>query len=141
LSLGYVEVTAIEDETLVDKLNTRSIEIAACASHEMLTMLGNKWTVLTMGFLSNHRNPVRFSRMKKGLPDISQRMLTATLRTLERDGLVMRHYYPDIPPRVEYELTSVGLEMLAALESYGCWMKASWSGIQAARRSFDERAL
>ena len=58
-------------------------QIEACASHEMLTMLGNKWTILTMGYLFAHRVPVRFSALRKALPGISQRMLTATLRTLE----------------------------------------------------------
>ena len=114
-------------------------QIEACASHEMLTMLGNKWTILTMGYLFAHRVPVRFSALRKALPGISQRMLTATLRTLERDGLVQRYYYPDIPPRVEYELTALGMEMLTALESYGSWMKTRWSAIQSARKSYDQK--
>lgn len=101
-------------------------------------MLGNKWTVLTMAFLFTHQGPARFSRLRRAMPGISQRMLTATLRALERDGLVQRHYYPDIPPRVEYELTLLGQEMLKALEPYGLWMKAQWSTIQSSRKSYDQ---
>lgn len=110
-----------------------------CMPHGVLARLGDKWTILVMSHLAvapDHR--LRFSALKAGIEGITQRMLTLTLRNLERDGLLMRHYFPEVPPRVEYELTDMGASMLPALEGFTSWIAENWPKIDLARRSFDE---
>ncbi|MBB4003676.1 winged helix-turn-helix transcriptional regulator [Aurantimonas endophytica] len=110
-----------------------------CAPHSVLARLGDKWTILVMSHLavaSGHR--LRFSELKKGIEGITQRMLTVTLRNLERDGLLLRHYFPEVPPRVEYELTEMGASMLPALEGFTTWIRENWPRIEACRRVHDE---
>jgi DNA-binding HxlR family transcriptional regulator len=85
----------------------------------------------------NHR--LRSSELKKGIAGITQRMLTLTLRNLERDGLLKRYYYPEIPPRVEYELTDMGASMLPALEAFTSWIREHWPQIEESRKSFDAK--
>ena len=102
--------------------------------------MGDKWTILVMSLLAlapGHR--LRFSEIKSGVEGVSQRMLTLTLRNLERDGLLTRHYFPEVPPRVEYEVTGMGRTMLPALEGFTAWIRANWPAIEAARRDYDAR--
>ena len=110
-----------------------------CAPNSVLARLGDKWTILVMSHLAiapGHR--LRFSELKAGIEGITQRMLTLTLRNLERDGLLMRHYFPEVPPRVEYELTAMGASMLPALEVFTSWIRDNWPSIEACRQSYDE---
>ena len=87
-------------------------------SNGICTRLGDKWTVHVLWRLSlADEQRLRFSALRKEIDGITQRMLTLTLRNLERDGMVMRHYFPEVPPRVEYELTDMGAGVLHALES------------------------
>lgn len=112
-----------------------------CAPHGVLARLGDKWTILVMSHLAvapGHR--LRFSELKHGIEGITQRMLTLTLRNLERDGLAARHYFPEIPPRVEYELTPMGASMLPALEGFTNWIREHWPLIEEHRRVFDSEA-
>nr|WP_275542393.1 helix-turn-helix domain-containing protein [Inquilinus limosus] len=109
-----------------------------CAPHSVLARLGDKWTVLVMSHLavaSGHR--LRFSSLKAGIEGITQRMLTLTLRNLERDGLLVRHYFPEVPPRVEYELTEMGASMLPALEGFTSWIRDNWPRIEQCRHAYD----
>lgn len=109
-----------------------------CAPHSVLARLGDKWTILVMSHLAlapGHR--LRFSELKAGIDGITQRMLTVTLRHLERDGLLVRHYFPEVPPRVEYELTEMGASMLPALEGFTSWIRDNWPRIEACREAFD----
>ena len=76
----------------------------------VLSRVGDKWSVLVVSILG--RGSMRFNELKRAVDGVSQRMLTLTLRTLERDGLVMRTVYPTVPPRVEYELTALGRSLL-----------------------------
>jgi DNA-binding HxlR family transcriptional regulator len=85
---------------------------------------------------SGHR--LRFSALKNGIEGITQRMLTLTVRNLERDGLLVRHYFPEVPPRVEYELTEMGVSMLPALEGFTSWIRENWPQIAEARAAYDE---
>ena len=85
---------------------------------------------------SGHR--LRFSELMQGIEGITQRMLTLTLRNLERDGLLARHYFPEVPPRVEYELTVMGASMLPALEGFTSWIRDHWPRIEECRRAYDE---
>jgi DNA-binding HxlR family transcriptional regulator len=110
----------------------------ACAPHNVLARLGDKWTILVLSHLAvspGHR--LRFSELKRGIEGITQRMLTLTVRNLERDGLVKRHYYPEVPPRVEYELTEMGTGMLPALEGFTSWIRDNWPQIEHCRRAYD----
>jgi DNA-binding HxlR family transcriptional regulator len=104
--------------------------------------LGDRWTVQVIWRLSLAQDrQLRFSALKREINDITQRMLTLTLRNLERDGLVVRHYFPEIPPRVEYQLTAMGISLLNALEAVNGWISENLPRVEASRRSYDGREL
>jgi DNA-binding HxlR family transcriptional regulator len=105
------------------------------AVSEVLARVGDKWTVLVVSTLGD--GPKRFNEMRRALGSISQRMLTLTLRALERDGLVTRTVFPTIPPRVEYDLTKLGHSLLEPVSSLALWARQNRSGIAAARQRFD----
>lgn len=105
---------------------------------EVLARVGDKWSVLVVGTLG--AGPRRFSELKRGIDGISQRMLTLTLRGLERDGLVTRTVTPSIPPRVDYALTELGQSLLEPVRALGDWAIANRTTVDAARHSFDARA-
>ena len=102
---------------------------------EVLARVGDKWTVLVVGTLGD--GPKRFNELRRALGSISQRMLTLTLRALERDGLVTRTVFPTIPPRVDYELTRLGHSLLEPVSSLSLWARQNRSAIELARRQFD----
>lgn len=107
-------------------------------SNGICARLGDKWTVQVIWQLSisqDHR--LRFSALQKAIDGIAQRMLTLTLRNLERDGFVERHYFPEVPPRVEYELTDMGMGILHALEGVNFWINENLAGVEESRRAFD----
>jgi DNA-binding HxlR family transcriptional regulator len=105
------------------------------AVSEVLSRVGDKWTILVVGELGN--GPKRFNEIRRALGSISQRMLTLTLRALERDGLVTRTVFPTIPPRVDYELTKLGRSLLEPVNGIGLWARQNRATIQEARRRFD----
>src|SRR5436309_16102865 len=105
------------------------------AISEMLSRVGDKWTVLVITSLGGGSK--RFGELRKALGSISKRMLTLTLRALERDGLVKRTVFPTVPPRVDYELTKLGHSLLEPVSSLGLWARQNRSAIDAARRRFD----
>ena len=105
------------------------------AVSEVLARVGDKWTVLVVSVLGE--GPKRFNELRRALGSISQRMLTLTLRGLERDGLVTRTVFPTIPPRVDYELTKLGHSLLDPVSRLGLWARQNRSAIEAARRRFD----
>jgi DNA-binding HxlR family transcriptional regulator len=110
-----------------------------CAPSGLIARLGNRWTVLVVSHLAlAPGRRVRFSALKNSLRGITQRMLTLTLRDLERDGLLARHYFAEVPPRVEYELTEVGASLLPILEGVTTWMRRNQAHIEDCRRAFDE---
>ena len=105
------------------------------AVSEVLARVGDKWTVLVVATLGD--GPKRFNELRRALGSISQRMLTLTLRALERDGLVTRTLFPTIPPRVDYELTWLGHSLLEPVSSLSLWARQNRSAIEVARRQFD----
>jgi|ERR1019366_604971 DNA-binding HxlR family transcriptional regulator len=105
------------------------------AVSEVLARVGDKWTVLVVTLLGDGSK--RFNELRRGLGSISQRMLTLTLRGLERDGLVTRTVFPTIPPRVDYELTKLGHSLLEPVSRLGLWARQNRAAIQASRRQFD----
>ncbi len=106
------------------------------AVSEVLSRVGDKWTVLVVSTLGD--GPKRFNELRKALGSISQRMLTLTLRGLERDGLVTRTVFPTIPPRVDYELTDLGRSLLEPVSELGLWARRNRASIEAARKRFDD---
>jgi DNA-binding HxlR family transcriptional regulator len=106
------------------------------AVREVLARVGDKWTVLVISLLGP--GPLRFNEIRRRVEGISQRMLTLTLRALERDGMVTRTVYPTIPPRVDYELTDIGRSLLVPVRALEAWAKENRLAIDAARRLFDE---
>src|SRR6478752_6347220 len=105
------------------------------AVSEVLDRVGDKWSVLVVVMLGD--GPKRFNELRRAIASISQRMLTLTLRGLERDGLVTRTVFPTIPPRVDYELTGLGRSLLEPVDALGTWARQNRQKIQHARIQFD----
>jgi DNA-binding HxlR family transcriptional regulator len=123
------------------KVTGRAVDHASedCrAVSAVLARVGDKWSVLIIVLLGGGTK--RFNEIKRMVGGISQRMLTLTLRGLERDGLVTRTIYPTIPPRVDYELTGLGRSLWAAVEPLGLWARGHVKEIHTARDKFDKKA-
>ncbi len=108
-----------------------------CPTREALDRIANKWTTLLFGLLEG--SPKRFSELRRGIGGISQKMLTQTLRNLERDGLVKRTVYPEVPPRVEYELTPLGRTLSEPIAALGRWAEEHIAEVTTAQQSYDQR--
>lgn len=114
----------------------RTHDAADCrAVSEILSRVGDKWTVLVVQYLGG--GSLRFSELKRLIGGISQKMLTTTLRGLERDGFVTRTVTPSIPPRVDYELTPLGRDLLVPVSALGEWARLNIDRIAEARRAYD----
>ncbi len=108
------------------------------AVSEVLGRVGDKWSVLVVIMLA--AGPKRFNELRRGIGSISQRMLTLTLRGLERDGLVTRTVFPTVPPRVDYELTTLGRSLIEPVNGLSLWARRNRSAIDRARQRFDAAA-
>uniref|UniRef100_UPI0039BF06A3 winged helix-turn-helix transcriptional regulator n=1 Tax=Lentzea alba TaxID=2714351 RepID=UPI0039BF06A3 len=106
-----------------------------CPCRDLLDMVASKWTALAIGALED--GPKRFGELKRRLDGVSQKMLTQTLRTLERDGLVTRTVYPTVPLRVEYELTALGRSVTEPLAALRSWAQRNYESVAEAREIFD----
>jgi len=106
------------------------------AVSDILQRVGDKWTVLVVGKLGG--GSMRFNELRTSVGGISQKMLTTTLRGLERDGFVTRTVFPTIPPRVDYELTDLGRELLEPVNALGEWARMNTDRVRAARARFDQ---
>ena len=104
---------------------------------DILSRIGEKWSMLVIVTLRDGR--LRFTELQQHIPGISQRMLTLTLRQLERDGLVERTVHAEVPPRVEYELTAVGATLIEPAAAFAGWAIANQEVIEASRAAFDAR--
>ncbi|MGE0564043.1 MAG: winged helix-turn-helix transcriptional regulator [Pseudolabrys sp.] len=124
------EGTRVLPGTLHEPSECRSIS-------EVLSRVGDKWTVLVVELLGG--GPKRFNELRRALGSISQRMLTLTLRQLERDGLVTRTVTPTIPPRVDYELTKLGHSLLEPVNNLADWAREHAAVMQKARAKFDAK--
>jgi DNA-binding HxlR family transcriptional regulator len=107
---------------------------------ELIGRVADKWTMLILEALAE-KGTLRFSRLAEAIEGISQKMLTQTLRTMERDGLVSRTVYPVVPPKVEYRLTELGLTLGAAFCGVWVWAGENLAAIERARAAFDQRTL
>ncbi len=104
-----------------------------------LNILADKWTLSVMGLLLD--GPQRFSTLLRTIPGISQKMLTQTLRGLERNGIVQRTVYPQVPPRVEYAVTPLGETMCDPVRAFEHWIDTHRAELEAARATYDQRTL
>ena len=112
----------------------------ACPIRDLLARLGDKWSMLVLVALDqSHGHRLRFSELIRAVNGISQRMLSLTLRNLERDGIVTRHVFPEVPPRVEYELTRRGKELLVPVKALVEWIEHQWPDIEKSRRNYDRQ--
>lgn len=109
---------------------------AMCPVRDVLDHLGSKWTTLILQMLEER--PQRFSELHRAVPDISKRMLTQSLRELERDGFLLRQVYPTKPPSVDYRLTPLGESLLEPVQALVAWAERHHDSIRAARSRFDD---
>ena len=109
-----------------------------CHAREMLIRIGDKWSVYVIHLL-DEAGTLRFNELRSQVEGISQRMLTVTLRGMERDGLVTRKVYPEVPPRVEYSLTSLGKTLRQLVRGLVDWSGAHLAEVDAARAAYDAR--
>jgi DNA-binding HxlR family transcriptional regulator len=126
----------LEHTEVAIELPDRASEDCRAVS-SILARVGDKWSILIIVRLGN--GPKRFNEIKRMIGGISQRMLTLTLRGLERDGLVKRTQFQTIPPRVDYELTQLGRSLWDAVEPLGAWAQGHVKHITRARAAFDEK--
>ena len=105
---------------------------------EVIGRVADKWTMIVLEVLTEHGD-LRFTRLGDLIEGISQKMLTQTLRHMERDGLVIRTVHPVVPPRVEYRLTDLGFSLSEAFCGVWTWAEANFARVDAARRTFDAR--
>ena len=124
--------------SLIERNGAASVSKACQPMTDILSRIGDKWSVMIVMLLGP--GPKRFNEIRRAINGISQRMLTLTLRGLERDGLVTRTVFPTIPPRVDYELTELGQSLRCPIDALGEWAFANRERINAARARFDKVA-
>ncbi len=105
----------------------------------MVMRLADKWSLWSLAVLAEAEGPLRFTRLMEKVEGVSQKSLTKTLRGLERDGLITRQIFAEVPPRVEYTISALGLELLAHVEPLWNWVAKSVGQFQRAREEFDAR--
>jgi DNA-binding HxlR family transcriptional regulator len=118
-------------DTLTEAEDTLTREIVSCIS--------DKWSLWTMSVIAENRQPMRFSRVMEHVGEISQKSLTKTLRGLERDGLITRKVFAEVPPRVEYTITPLGTEMLDNVAPLWLWVATRVRRFQDSRNAFNQR--
>lgn len=112
----------------------------SCPLHQLLTRLGDKWSMLVIIELEKaQNNRCRFSELLRRINGISQRMLTTTLRQLERDGIISRQLFPEVPPRVEYTLTESGKGLQVPVKALVTWIENHWPDIDKSRQGYDTK--
>jgi DNA-binding HxlR family transcriptional regulator len=121
----------------VDTKLSQNLYSEVCPARLILDRIADKWTTLIMGLLAAEKRPVRFGEFRRRIVGISQKMLTQTLRDLERNGLVTRTAYPVIPPRVEYSLTPLGITLQGPLGALAAWAHDHMAEIHEAQAAFD----
>lgn len=114
--------------------NVRDVLFPDCPVRNVLSRVGDKWSLLVLNTLQNAEEPMRFNALQRALPDISQKVLTATLRTLEEDGFLVRTVYAEVPPRVDYRLTERALSFMQACNPMIQWAKDNLETILSDRR-------
>jgi DNA-binding HxlR family transcriptional regulator len=122
----------------MEKKPGKFLDRDVCPMRHVLDRFGDKWSLLVIVLLG-HAGKLRFNEISQQIEDISQKMLTVTLRSLEADGLVTRTLYPEIPPRVEYELTELGKSLLPHIEDLANWATKNMNTIMKTRKKYDAK--
>lgn len=117
---------------------TWNVMLASCPSRVSLARIANKWTAMIVIALKD--GPLRFGVLRETVAGISAKVLTETLRDLERDGMVLRRAWAEVPPRVEYELTPLGQSLVELLGALRAWAELHTAEVMQARRRYDERS-
>lgn len=125
-------------ENVIEPIPSWDPYTRGCPSRDLLDQIGSKWAVLVLGELGRHGG-CRFTQLRQRLAGVSDKMLAQTLRTLERDGLVLRTVYPEVPIRVEYELTPLGQTLRGPLKELTQWSVGHIEEVLAAREEYDGR--
>jgi len=121
------------------EIDLASLDFTNCPVRDVLQQIGGKWSTLLLEALA--KQPYRFGELRRMIPDISQRMLTQSLRDLQRDGYIEREVFPTKPPSVEYRMTDLGRSLYTALSQLLNWAEANHDGVRAARLRFDADAV
>ena len=122
----------------MQKKEEKNSVIEMCPIRNIVARFGNKWALLIIYMLNEH-GTLRFNQLAKLIPDISSRMLSGTLRTLEADGLVEREVYPEVPPRVEYRLTEAGASLVPFIVQLTDWAQRHMEFILRSRSRFGKK--
>ena len=117
------------------EIDLAALDFSNCPVRDMMQQIGGKWSTLLLEVLA--AEPRRFGELRRLLPDISQRMLTQTLRDLQRDGYIAREVFPTKPPSVEYSMTDLGRSLYQPLSQLLNWAEANHEAVRAARSRFD----
>lgn len=112
--------------------------IEICPVRNVIARFGNKWAMLVVLVMNENGNNVRFNELLRLIPDISSRVLSSTLKTLEADGLVARKAYAEVPPKVEYSLTETGLSLVPIILELTAWAKQNMKSIISHREKFGQ---
>jgi DNA-binding HxlR family transcriptional regulator len=118
------------------EIDFATLDFSNCPVRDMMRQIGGKWSTLLLEALASR--PYRFGQLRRKIPDISQRMLTQTLRDLQRDGYIEREVFPTMPPSVEYRITKLGQSLYVPLAQLLNWAEANHDAVKAARARFDE---
>ncbi|MFG1621896.1 winged helix-turn-helix transcriptional regulator [Kribbella sp. NPDC049227] len=132
-SLGYCGDTGVDEDVL------QWDQRAECEVRHILDRIADKWSLLVIALLD--KRSLRFSELSRAIDGVSQRMLTRTLRHLERDGLVSRTVHATVPPRVDYELTPMGATLHSTISALVVWTEEHQNAIAAARTAYDRRVV
>lgn len=135
LSDTYLVVTIGSTLSKPMKNSENFFDLENCPVRTVLDRIGDKWSTLVILILGDAEK-LRFGELHKSIPDISQKMLTVTLRTLEADGLVHRTVFPEVPPRVEYKLTPLGRSLVPHIQSLTQWAVKNMPAIKKSRKQF-----
>lgn len=127
------------DDTKAQEWNPVEDLEAICPVRDILTNISDRWSILVM--LALRTGPLRFSEIRRAIPDVSQRMLTRTLRKLERDGFLTRTVTPIVPPRVDYAMTDMGTSLCDGLRPLAAWSQANKLRIVRARAAYDAQTV
>jgi len=133
------EPPTLSPEALCDALDGwkgQGFTTSDCPVRDVIDHLGDKWSTLLLSLLAT--GPKRFGALRRAVPDISQRMLTQTLRDLQRDGLIEREVFPTKPPSVEYSLSPLGVSLQGPLNALIAWAMEHHNAIRASRARYDE---
>lgn len=135
---SYPDVTNAKTEEVMNDEKIKKFEDHShCPVRLVMSRFGDKWSILVLTLLGDE-GTLRFNEMRKYLKDISQKMLTVTLRSLEADGLIKRTIYPEIPPRVEYQLTDLGRSLLPNVTQMLSWASENMDAIIENRKIYEK---